>query len=63
MVNVGDDYHFLLRDAGGFEAPESMFRNMQDAEGHTYLCVTEECKEDDLRLLRADFGQGGGKGG
>jgi hypothetical protein len=63
MVDVGDDYHFILGEAEDFLEPHSYLTNLTDDEGNTYLCVTGACTEEDRRRIGEGFGGGGGKGG
>jgi hypothetical protein len=61
-VDVGDAYHFIVGEAKDFLEPHSLFTNITDEEGNTYLCVTGACTEADRRRISEGFGSGGGKG-
>lgn len=63
VIDVGSDYHFILGEASEFKEPHSLFTNVTDAEGHTYLCVTGACTEEDRRRITEGFGSYGGRGG
>lgn len=40
-VSVGDDYQFIMMDAGGFEKLGEMpLRNLSDEQGNQFLCYT-----------------------
>jgi hypothetical protein len=40
-VSVGDDYQFIMMDAGGFEKLGEMpLRNLSDDQGNQFLCYT-----------------------
>ena len=40
-VSVGDDYQFIMMDAGGFEKLGEMpLRNLSDSQGNQFLCYT-----------------------
>ncbi len=40
-VRVGDDYQFIMMDAGGFEKLGEMpLRNLSDGQGNQFLCYT-----------------------
>jgi hypothetical protein len=62
-VDVGKQYHFILGEAKDYLEPHSLFTNVTDDEGNTYLCVTGACTEDDRRRITEGFGSFGGKGG
>ena len=62
-VDVGRDYRFILGEAADFEGQDPAFSNVTDADGNTYLCLTEACTEKDRRQLGEGFGSAGGKGG
>jgi len=62
-VDIGEYYHFILGEAADFEEPHSLFTNVTDAEGNTYLCITGACTELDRRRIGEGFGSLGGKGG
>lgn len=41
MVNVGDEYEFIVTDVAGFDTPHAIpIRNLSDEEGNEYLCFT-----------------------
>jgi hypothetical protein len=62
-VDVGGDYHFVVGEAADFKEPHSLFTNVKDAEGNTYLCITGACTEEDRRRINEGFGGYGGRGG
>ena len=62
-VDVGDDFHFILGEDTEFEEPHSLFTNVTDADGDTYLCVIGACTDEDRRRIGDGFGSFGGKGG
>lgn len=40
-VSVGDEYQFIMMDAGGFERLGEMpLRNLSDSQGNQFLCYT-----------------------
>jgi hypothetical protein len=62
-VDIGEDFHFILGEAAQFVEPHSLFTNVTDADGNTYLCVTGACTSEDRRRIGEGFGSFGGKGG
>lgn len=62
-IDVGKQYHFILGEAKDYLEPHSLFTNITDDDGNTYLCITGACTEDDRRRITEGFGSFGGKGG
>ena len=50
-------------EAKDYLEPHSLFTNITDDDGNTYLCITGACTEDDRRRITEGFGSFGGKGG
>jgi len=52
-ISVGDDYSFIVAESGGYETVNSLpLRNIRDANGTEYLCLTPML--DDTNTPRKD---------
>jgi hypothetical protein len=62
-VDIGEDFHFILGEAAQFVEPHSLFTNVTDADGNTYLCVTGACTSEDADASARDSAASGARAG